>query len=88
MSLYDRVGTKKNPVFKTNEEALRFFTKQYEALGQKYGQTGDQLWMKVEEDGWGEAPDDSEIIKEDSKKIQRLCRNIAMCKHLIKSYGK
>lgn len=88
MSLYDRVRSQKNPVFKTNEEALIFFTKEYEALGQKYGQTGDQLWIKIEEDGWGEASDDSEIIKEDSKKIRILCRNIAMCKHLIKHYGK
>ncbi len=54
--------------FKTNEEALAFYTKEYEALG------GDQLWEEAE---------CSILTTSKHRKIMSVRRKIQMCKYLI-----
>lgn len=73
VTLYEEVMNTKAK-FKTNEEALEYFTDEYETLGSKYEATGDEFWQEAE---------DSVNLTEDHQKIMRLSRSIQMCKYLI-----
>jgi hypothetical protein len=75
MSLYDMVKEDmEKKLFKTNEELLKNFMEEYEALGAEYGMTGEEFWV--------EAESASKQIP-DHWIIMRLARSIHMCKYLI-----
>jgi hypothetical protein len=74
MSLYDDAMNLK-PIFKSNKEALDYYVKEYEALGAKYGKTGEEFWLEAE---------NSPVYKEDYRKIMSIARHIMMARHLIK----
>jgi hypothetical protein len=74
MSLYDEVK-KKEVEFESVKKALKHYTKEYEALGEEYGISGDELWMRAES---------ASMLDEDCIKIMRLARSIQMCKYLLK----
>jgi len=80
MGLYDDL-MKSKPLFSSNEEALAHYTKEYEALGQKYGQTGDQLYMNAVEQDFGK--DDHQIIVKDMDRLRSLSMRISMVRYLI-----
>ncbi len=80
MSLYSDIEGA-TPRFSSNEEALRYYTKEYEALGSKYGQTGDQLYMSSLEQDFGKW--DHQIVRDDMDRLRVLSRNIAMLNYLI-----
>jgi len=73
MSLYDDAMNSK-PLFKSPEDALEHYVKEYEALGAKYGKTGEEFWIEAES---------SPIYKEDYGKIMSIARSIMMARHLI-----
>lgn len=73
MTLYEEVMEIKAQ-FETNQEALKFFIKEYEALGEEYGMSGNEFWMEAE---------NASMLTEDHRKIMRLQRSIQMCKYLI-----
>lgn len=60
--------------FKTNEEALEHFLKEYEDLGSKYNMAAQEFWMESET-----VP----VMNEDHIKCCRLARQVQMCKYLI-----
>ena len=74
MSLYEDLINSK-PLFESNEEALKFYTEKYEALGAKHGMTGDQYWMLAEH---------ASKFEEDHWEILGLARRIAVAKHFAK----
>lgn len=61
--------------FETLEKALEYYQKEYNALGEEYGISGDELWLRAE---------NASMLDEDCLKIMRLNRSIQMCKYLIK----
>lgn len=63
------------PEFDSAQEALDFFTKEFDALGKEYGKTGEEFWQEAES---------SSTNTDDYSKIRELSRNIAMAKDLIK----
>jgi hypothetical protein len=73
MTLYEEV-MKVKAQFETNQEALEFFTKEYEALGEEYGMSGDDLWFEAE---------NSSNCTENYRKIMSLRMKIQMFKYLI-----
>lgn len=60
--------------FKSNEEALAHFTKEYEELAQQYDMLGDEFWMFAEE---------ADGTSVDQREILRLKQAIHMCQYLI-----
>ncbi len=60
--------------FGSNEEALKHFTEEYEALGAKYNKSGYEFWLEAE---------CSSVDTDDYRTIMRLARSVAMCKHLM-----
>lgn len=63
-----------SPRFASNEEAYKHYTTEYEALGAKYGMTGDDFWCEAENESH---------LTEDHIQIMSLSRGIAMLKHLM-----
>lgn len=78
MTLYDDAMNAK-PRFKNNKEALDHYVREYEALGAKYGKTGEELWIEAES---------SPVYKEHYNDVFRLYRSIMMCRYLIKKENK
>lgn len=76
-SLYDQVMDI-IPEFSSNEEAYEHFKDEYEAIGQKYGMSGDDFWIEAEEsDGL------NSYKTEDYNAIRSAHRAISMCLYLI-----
>jgi hypothetical protein len=78
MSLYDDVMAS-SPLFGSNREALEFYTSEYEALGAKYGMTGDEFWEEAE---------NSSMNTDDHAKIRRLSRLIGAARYFMKKEKK
>lgn len=64
--------------FQTNQEAYKYFKKEYESLGQRYGLTGDDFWIEAE------CADGARTSRtEDYNKIMTLHRQMGMCRYLM-----
>jgi hypothetical protein len=70
----EQIYSQDSPQFKSNREALEYFTKEYETLGNEYELSGDEFWAQAE---------NSTFLTEDMRRIMTLARNIQMCKYLI-----
>jgi hypothetical protein len=62
--------------FGSAELALAHFKQEYNQLGDDYGVSGDELWVRAQN-----AP----ILNDDCRKIMRLRQAIDLCGHLVKN---
>lgn len=62
------------PEFVSEEVALEYFLEKYEALGTKYGKSGDEFWAEAESVG---------VMTDDHREVMKLHGNISMCYNLL-----